>query len=277
MLRIGSYDVVAAPSGTFGLDGGAMFGVVPRPLWERSHPPDERNRIALAMRLLVLRSPERTWLVDVGIGDKFDRKHEDIYRVDALSADEAVRAAGVDPGTVTDVVLTHLHFDHAGGATRRDGSPAFPGARYHVQRRQLEWARHATAKDRGSFREADFLPLYRDGRLNLLDGPGALAGGIEVVVCDGHTSGMQLVKVGDGERTLLYVADLVPTAAHLRLPYVMAYDNNPLQTLKEKQRILSQAAEEGWILFLEHDPSCAACRVEQRRGGFTKGPEVQLT
>ena len=274
-MKIGAYEVIPVQAGTFGLDGGAMFGVVPRALWAGPNPPDDHNRIALGARLLVLRGPERTWLVDTGLGDKFDAKKNAIYANDGMMPDEALRAADIDPDDITDVLLTHLHFDHAGGATRADGSPTFPRARYHVQRSQLEWAREPTAKDRGSFRPDDFLPLYREGRFRLMDGPGELDDGLEVLVVDGHTPGMQLPKLSDGDRTLLYTADLVPTTTHLRLPFVMAYDNNPLATIEEKQRILSQAAREGWTLFFEHDVNCTACRVVEE-GGFGKGEEVAI-
>jgi glyoxylase-like metal-dependent hydrolase (beta-lactamase superfamily II) len=264
LLEIGRYSLHAVPSGEFGLDGGAMFGVVPRPLWERTNPPDELGRIPLGLRLLLIRGPERTWLVDTGIGEKFDAKSNRIYKVDATLPDEAVRRAGFDPASITDVLLTHLHFDHAGGSTRADGTAVFENARYHVQRRQWEWAREPSAKDRASFRPDDFVPLMEQDRLVLLDGRTEVADGIEAIPVDGHTPAMQLVKVSDGARTVLYGADLVPTRSHVRTPYVMAYDNEPLKTVAEKTEWLGRAAAEDWVLFLEHDPVTAACRV--RRG-----------
>ncbi len=275
MIRIGRYAVHAIPSGDFALDGGSMFGVVPRPIWEKSNPPDERNRIALAMRLLLLRGPGRTWLVDTGVGDKWGDKENTIYRVEnALLPDEALRRAGFDPGEITDVLLTHFHFDHGGGSTRRDGTPVFPNARHHVQRRQLEWARDPAPKDRASYRPPDFMPLYEQGLLVLHDGRDEIADGIEVLPMEGHTEAMQVVRVFDRETSLLYVADLVPTRSHIRLPFVMAYDNRPLQTMREKEELLSRAADEGWILFFEHDPGCAACRVVRGGRDFEPGPEV---
>lgn len=275
VLRIGPYELHAVPSGTFGLDGGAMFGIVPRPLWEKTNPPDERNRIRLGMRLLLVRGPDRTWLVDTGIGDKFDAKSNSIYRVeDALLPDEAVRAAGFDPAEVTDVLLTHLHFDHGGGATRADGRPTFENARYHVQRRHFEWAREPSVKDRGSFRPADFEPLAAEDRLVFADGRTELADGVEVIPVDGHTPAMQLPKVSDGTTTVLYCADLVPTRSHLRVPYVMAYDNEPLKTTAEKLEWIGRAAREEWLLLLEHDPQWAACRV--RRGAKDFEPVEQM-
>ena len=275
-MQIGPYTLTAIPSGTLGLDGGSMFGVAPRALWQKTNPPDERNRIDLAMRLLLIRSEDRCFLVDTGIGDKFGDKENDIYKVDASMPGAALEAAGIDPAIVTDVLLTHLHFDHAGGSTLRDGSPAFPRARYHVQRKQLEWAREPTQKDRGSFREADFMPLHRDGQFILHDGRTEVADGIELLPVDGHTQSMQLVKVGDGTTTLLYCADLVPTRGHLRLPFIMSYDNEPLKTLAEKAHYLGHATAEDWILFLEHDPVRAAIRIEKTDRGFAEREEVTL-
>lgn len=251
-----------------------MFGIVPRPLWEKQVPPDAQHRIPLSLRLLLIEGPDRTFLVDTGIGDKFDAKANRIYDVDARLPDAALRAAGFDPAAVTDVILTHLHFDHGGGSTRADGTAVFPGARYHVQRRQLEWARSPSMKDRGSYRDLDFMPLLEEGRLEQADGRCALADGIEVLPVDGHTPAMQLVKVGDGTTTVLYVADLVPTRAHLRTPWVMGYDNEPLKTVKEKTLWVGKAAEEGWILFLEHDAGTAALRVRAGEKDFEPLEEV---
>jgi len=252
-----------------------MFGVVPRPLWERASPPDARGRISLAMRLLLIRGHGRTWLVDTGIGDKFDDKSKAIYRIeDAVLPDEALRRAGFDPGEVTDVLLTHLHFDHGGGATRADGSLVFPGARHHLQRRQWEWARSPSVKDRGSYRPPDFLPLEEAGVLHLVEGPAELAPGLAVVPVDGHTPAMQLPRIRGGGTTVLYCADLVPTTAHVRTPWIMAYDNEPLKTAAEKVRLLGDAADEGWVLFLEHDPACAACRIRRGTKDFESMEEI---
>jgi glyoxylase-like metal-dependent hydrolase (beta-lactamase superfamily II) len=176
--------------------------------------------------------------------------------------DEALRRAGFDPADVTDVLLTHLHFDHAGGTTRADGSLVFPRARHYVQRVQWEWAQRPSMKDRGSYRPEDFLALK--GQVTLLEGRGDLAPGIEVLPVDGHTPAMQLPRIhGDG-KSVFYCADLVPTAAHVRAPWIMAYDNEPMKTAAEKVEILGRAAAEGWILFLEHDARYTAIRV--RRG-----------
>ncbi|MEM8885931.1 MAG: MBL fold metallo-hydrolase [Planctomycetota bacterium] len=277
MLRLGQFEIHTVPSGDFALDGGAMFGVVPQPLWARTNPPDEKNRIDLGMRLMLVKDGERTWLVDTGIGDKWSDKQNGIYRLEnALLPDEAVRAAGHDPASITDVVLTHLHFDHGGGSTRADGTPVFEQARYHLQRAQFEWARDPAPKDRASYRPLDFMPLFEQDRLVLHDGRIEVADGIELLVVDGHTPGQQLVKIeGDGQ-TLLYTADLVPTATHLRTPYVMAYDNEPLKTIAEKVEWLGRAADEEWILFFEHDAHTTACRVRRGEKDFERGEEVAI-
>ncbi|MGQ0614306.1 MAG: MBL fold metallo-hydrolase [Planctomycetaceae bacterium] len=276
MLAAGPYTCHAILSGTFALDGGAMFGVVPRALWQRGNPPDDKHRIPLALRLLLVAGKERTFLVDTGIGEKFGEKENRIYDVRAMLPDQALRGAGFDPARVTDVVLTHFHFDHGGGSTRRDGSIVFPKARHHVQRAHWEYAQAPLPKDRASFRPADFLPLERAGLLVLHDGPSRLAKGIEVEPLMGHTDAMQVVKVSGGGTTLLYLADLAPTTSHLRLPWIMGYDNRPLVTLEEKTRLFSAAADGGWILFFEHDPLMAACRIVRDDDDFAAGPEVTI-
>jgi len=276
MLAAGRYTLHAVPSGTFALDGGAMFGVVPRTLWERRNPPDARHRIPLALRLLLVVGGGRTVLVDTGAGDKFGDKENAIYAVDAKLPDAALEDAGFDPASVTDVVLTHFHFDHGGGSTRRDGSVVFPNARHHVQRRHLAYAKHPLPKDRASFRPADFLPLEEAGLLVLHDGVSRVADGIEVEPLMGHTDAMQVVRVSGGGTTALYVADLAPTTSHLRLPWIMGYDNRPLVTLEEKTRLFSRAVDEGWVVVFEHDPAVAACRVVRDGEDFAAGAEVDL-
>jgi glyoxylase-like metal-dependent hydrolase (beta-lactamase superfamily II) len=274
-MKVGPYELFAIETGRFALDGGAMFGIVPRPLWERPSAPDTLNRIALALRLLLIRGKGRTWLVDTGIGDKFDPKSNSIYRIEgAVLPDEALRRAGFDPADVTDVLLTHLHFDHCGGTTRQDGSLVFPHARHYVQRIQWEWARHPSLKDRGSYRPEDFRAL--EGRVTMVEGRGDLAPGIEVLPVDGHTPAMQLPRIfGDG-KSVLYCADLVPTFAHVRAPWIMAYDNEPMKTAAEKTELLGRAAEEGWVLFLEHDARYAAIRVRRGAKDFEMLEEVRF-
>jgi glyoxylase-like metal-dependent hydrolase (beta-lactamase superfamily II) len=254
-----------------------MFGVVPRPIWATTNPPDNLGRIELGARLLLIEGADRTFLVDTGLGDKFDDKLNSIYNsAGCVMPDEALRQAGFDPSAITDVLLTHLHFDHGGGSTRRDGTPVFPNARFHLQRSHFEWARDPSPKDRASFRPLDFEPLADNDQLVLHDGRTEVADGIELIPVDGHTRGQQLVKVSAGDTTVLYTADLVPTATHLRVPYVMAYDNEPLKTIAEKSEILGRAADGNWILFFEHDASTTACRIVRGKKDFEAGEEVAI-
>lgn len=266
-MKLGAYEVETIVDGTLALDGGSMFGVVPRALWSRSNPPDDRNRISLASRLLLIRGGGRTVLVDTGLGDRWSDKERKIYAV--RQRDGGIVAAlgrrGILPEDVTDVILTHLHFDHAAGTVRGpEGEKrlTFPRATHHLQRRHWEWALSPTLKDQASFRPADFSLLQDSERLHLVEGRAEILDGIEVLPLDGHTRGMQAVRVRGDDDEVLYPADLVPTATHVPLPWVMAYDNQPLVTLTEKRRLLGEAAREGWILVLEHDPETAAIRLE---------------
>jgi glyoxylase-like metal-dependent hydrolase (beta-lactamase superfamily II) len=275
-MKIAGYEIHPVETGRFALDGGAMFGIVPRVLWERTNPPDEANRIEMAMRCLLLRGHGRTVLVDAGVGTGLGRKEREIYRFEPTPGplEASLRDLGVGREDVTDVILTHLHFDHAGGAVRREGKelvPAFPRATCHVQRRNFEWACDPSERDRASYRPDDFLPLRDAGCLSLVEGPTELLPGLHLEVVDGHTFGQQIVRVSDTSGTLLFCADLVPTASHVPLPYVMGYDLQPLVTLREKRGVYARAIEEGWILVLEHDATTEAVRVRSGR----RGAEVQ--
>lgn len=248
-------------TGHLWLDGGGMFGSVPKRLWSREHPADERNRIRLAMRCLLLEDAERRVLVDVGIGDKFDEKFGEIYRVESeRTLAGALKQAGFEAADVTDVVLTHLHFDHAAGATRREGDalvPALPNARYHVQARNLANARDPNPRERASYLAENFEPLADAGVLDTWEGPGTRWPGFEVFTADGHTRGQQLVRVHGPDTSLYFVADLIPTRSHVRIPFVMGYDVAAIETMEEKRELLERAsAEKAWIC-LEHDPELA--------------------
>lgn len=280
-MNIGSYEIHPIETGRFGLDGGAMFGIVPKPLWSKTNPPDERNRILLAARAMLVIGHGRTILVDNGNGTKFTEKQVDIYNLDMSQYDlkKSLAQHGLTPNDVTDVILTHLHFDHAGGSTYRGNGkllPTFPNAKYYVQRDHWHHATHPNEKDRGSFMADDFLPLHAEGVLEFLDGEGELFPGIEVVVMNGHTSAQQLPKISDGKTTLLYCCDLVPTTSHIPIPYIMAYDLRPLTTLEEKRKTLAQAYEEQWLLFFEHDPNIVCGTVRASEKGFALDKTVVL-
>ena len=272
-MKIGTYELTGIETGTFALDGGAMFGVVPKPLWEKFHPADPRNRIRMGARALLVRGEGRTILVDTGNGDKYDPKFKEIYALDESGASllTSLRQHGVAPGDVTDVVLTHLHFDHAGGATQRTPSgvePTFPRARYHVQRAHLDAALQPTERDRASFLADDFQPLLKQEQLILVDGEKELFPGFRVVTMFGHTTALQCPLISDGTTTLLYCADLVPLHSHCQLPWIMGYDLRPLVTLEEKRAILQRAADERWVMFFEHDPEVVAGFVGRTDKGF---------
>ena len=280
-MNIGAYEIFTIESGYISLDGGAMFGVVPKVLWQRTNPADERNRIQLALRTMVIRNEQRTILVDAGVGEKMNDKLSDIYNVDQSvhSLKNGLAKKGIAPEDITDVIVTHLHFDHVGGATYYEGNElklTFPNATYHVQGEQWYWANNPSDKDRASYMPENFKPIEQAGKLHELDGPGELFPGIEVLVMYGHTAGMQLPKISDGKTTLLYCADLMPTASHIPLPFIMGYDNNPLITLQEKKRLLPQVVKENWILVFEHDPFRAAGTVEETEKGFRLKDEVVL-
>ncbi len=286
-MRIGAWEVTSLQTGRFALDGGAMFGVVPRVLWEREIAPDAKHRIPLALRSLLLREQDgggRVVLVDTGIGaTKWSERDRGLYAIDHTEHElgRALAAAGLAPEDVTDVVLTHLHFDHAGGATTQDADgalrPTFPRATYHLQRRNLAWAHNPTERDRASYLDRDFAPIQAAGQLRLHDGPVEdLFPGVDLFVSDGHTEAQQLPIVRGPEGTVLYGGDVIPTRAHVPLAWVMGYDIRPLGTVDEKRQLLARAAREGWILAYEHDPEVAATRVVETERGFRAGDPVAL-
>ncbi|HHI78398.1 MAG TPA: MBL fold metallo-hydrolase [Planctomycetes bacterium] len=288
-MRIGNWKLFPVETGRFALDGGAMFGVVPRTLWEKKNPPDERNRVPMALRALLARKVDQSGaftgqnlLVDTGVGDKWSPKLADIYAVDhsQLSIERGLAEHGLKASDITQVLLTHLHFDHAGGATRKreDGSivPTFENATYYVQKGNLEWARNPTEKDRASYLPENWEPLIEAGVLEVIEGQGEFLPGIELILSFGHTDAMQLPRFHDKGQSLLYCADLVPTASHIPIPWVMAYDNRPLVTIEEKKSILPRAAAEGWWLFFEHDIQGPAAQVVQGPKGFHAGVRSDL-
>lgn len=278
-LALGAWQVHLLETGTLRLDGGSMFGSVPKPLWSRAHPADDRNRILLAMRVLLLEGHGRRILVDVGLGDKFSPRLADIYGVDLShhTLERSLAALGLGVGDVTDVILTHLHFDHAGGATRDAGGtlvPRMPNAKYHVQRRNWENALQPNPRERASYMPENFAPLETAGVLRLWEGPGEPWPGLEVFTAEGHTRGQQLVRVSGGGRALYYVADLVPTRSHVRIPFVMGYDIAAIETMAEKRAVLGRASAEGAWVCLEHDPGIALARPHAVDDDFAWAEEV---
>lgn len=294
-LKIGPYKIHPVPTGIFGLDGGAMFGTVPKVLWEKTNPPDDHNRIEMEARTLLLDGGpgQPRILIDCGIGGDFSAKYgeklgakfAEMYAIGSASGSAAMEAAlsvfGLRLEDITDVILTHLHFDHAGGATTaRDGRlvPTFPKARYHIQAANLQTARHPNVREKASYFSANFEPLVEAGVLNILEGPVEnLLPGISVQTSDGHTLGQQIVRIGDESTTLVYCGDLIPTSTHIRLAWVMGYDLRPLDLIEEKRALLKPAAQNQWYLFFEHDPYMDAARVEETKGDFAVTERLLLS
>ncbi len=271
-MKIGPYEIHSLETGRFALDGGAMFGVVPKTVWNKKNPADELNRIEMALRILLLKSHDKIILIDTGIGHKFGPKHHDMYAIDFESSNlkKSLKQHDLSPDDVTDVILTHLHFDHAGGATEVQNDkiiPTFKNASYYVQQKNWDWANHPTEKDRASYLKENFIPLMQAEQLTLIDGHTEIFPGISTWLSDGHTIGQQLIRVHDQGDTLIYCADIVPTSSHIGLPYIMGYDLQPLVTLEEKRRLLDQASNENWTIVFEHDPFMPACKVQQGERG----------
>jgi glyoxylase-like metal-dependent hydrolase (beta-lactamase superfamily II) len=274
-MRIGDYTLRALEAGRFGLDGGAMFGIVPRPLWSRRIEPDAEGRIPLATRCLLIEGPDRLVVVDAGIGDKVDARFREIYGIHPDGPDLAgpLAEAGFSPDDVTDVILTHLHFDHCGGMTRMDGDrsvPVFRRAVHHVQGAHWDWAASRPLRERASFLPENFHPVEAEGLLNRVDGAATILPGISVEPVHGHTEAQQLVHVEGGGEHLVFVADLIPTSAHVPPVWGMAYDIRPLVTIEEKTSFLGRAIEGRWILFFEHDASVQTGRIV----AGDRGPEL---
>ena len=273
-FQIGGLRCHTLEGGLQRLDGGAMFGVVPRTLWMKRVPPDERNRIPLAMRCLLVEHPDGLVLIDTALGNKEEARFLDIYGVEnqglegATQLEDALASVGFLPNDIRWVINTHLHFDHAGGNTtmdpdleddpRRHVRPTFPNATYVVQRGELEFARHTNERTRASYLPHNFEPIAGANRWRLLEGDGEVLRGISVRLTPGHVPFHQSVVLRDGGDTAVFVADLIPTVAHLPLPWIMGYDLEPLRTLESKRRLLEDAVAGGWRLIFEHDPTVAS-------------------
>jgi glyoxylase-like metal-dependent hydrolase (beta-lactamase superfamily II) len=273
-VRVGRWQIASLVDASFAADGGTMFGIVPRTLWERQAPPDARNRIRLVARCLLAVDADarRVVLVDCGLGDKRRERQAELYSVDrsAGGLDAGLARLGLSRGDVTDLLLTHLHFDHAGGVTRRaaDGrlELAFPRAVHHLQRRAWHHAQAATERDARSFLADDFELLAHSSQLHLVEGEAQLLPDVELIVSEGHTPGQQLPRFhGDGTH-LTFCGDVIPTHAHLRPSWVMAYDLFPVTTVEEKRVLMAEALEDGGVLAFDHDPDMAACRLGEEDG-----------
>lgn len=273
-------------TGNFKLDGGAMFGVVPKSIWQRTNPADANNMCNWSMRLLLIENGNRLMLIDTGIGDKQDEKFFSHYYLSNLkSVEQALNGKGFSIDEVTDVFLTHLHFDHCGGAINRRKSgegyePAFKKATYWSCENHWKWATLPNAREKASFLKENILPLQESGQLKFIDRKSDFVVNafpdIDVLFVDGHTESMMIPHIKYGDKTIVYMADLLPSVGHIPLPYVMGYDTRPLITIEEKGKFLQKAAEENFVLFLEHDSVNECCTVQPTEKGVRLGETLLL-
>jgi glyoxylase-like metal-dependent hydrolase (beta-lactamase superfamily II) len=267
-ISIGDFQVEVISGGTFRMDGGAMFGVVPKVIWEKKIPPDARNRIPMETNCLLIRTGEATILIDTGYGTKGSPRERENFVLEAGDPlIEHLAAAGVTPGQVDTVILTHLHFDHVGGCTHLSESgelrPTFPHARHVVQRNEWEDATGRAPELRGAYFERDFVPLRNAGLIDVVEGDVQIAPGITVHLAPGHTHGHQVVLLESHGQRALYPCDLCPTASHLRTFWTMSYDQSLLEVRRVKPRWIGRAADEGWLLFFAHDMETRAARIRR--------------
>jgi len=263
-------------TGYFKLDGGAMFGVVPKQIWNKLNPADENNLCTWAMRCLLVEDGNRLILIDTGIGTKQDAKFFGHYHLHGNSnMDDSLKKAGFHRDDITDVFLTHLHFDHCGGSIIRTSEgklvPAFSNATYYSNERHWKWATEPNDREKASFLKENILPIKESGQLKFVPEGQGFNADIDIHYAYGHTDAMMLPKIRYKDKTVVYMADLLPSIAHIPLPYVMAYDMFPLTTLNEKKSFLTNALNEGDILFFEHDPQHECCVLEQTEKGIRAG------
>jgi len=269
-------------TGHFKLDGGEMFGVVPKSMWSKLNPPDENNMCSWALRCLLIEDGNRLILVDNGMGNKQDAKFFGYYYLHGNDTLElSLKKYGFTPDDITDMVLTHLHFDHCGGSIRYNADrtrlePAFRNATYYCNKKHWDWAVHPNAREKASFLKENILPIQESGKLTFIDGDTRLIPGLDFIVVNGHTEGMMLPVVTTGGKTVAFMADLIPSAAHIPVPYVMAYDTRPLETLREKEIVLEKAVQNNWVLFFEHDPLIECVTLERTEKGIRKKDNLTL-
>ena len=263
-MKIGQYKLYSIETSEFGLDGGAMFGIIPKIMWEKKAPSDSLNRIKMVTRSLLLVSDSHKILIDTGNGSKWTKKYLELYNIDLsmYNIDSSLKKYGFTVDDITDVVCTHLHFDHAGGNTiyhENNLVPTFSNATYWIGEKNWNLANHPSQKDQGSFMECDWEVLAQNNMIMLVKDK--FLPGLEIYFTEGHTDGLMHPVISDGNKTLFYGADIFPTAAHIPVPWVMSYDLHPTQTIKEKDRLLKKMYDEEWILFFEHDPIYQACTI----------------
>jgi len=279
--KIGKWDIFVLETGTFRLDGGAMMGSVPKVLWEKTNPADSCNRISLAMRCILLDDGENRVLIESGIGDKCSDKFKNMFEIrqhkNTLS--NTLSKYGYTNENITHVILTHLHFDHAGGCTEFDKKdnikPSFPNAKYYVSKENWEAALNPNPKDKASYLSENYMCLMEDKVLELIPNNSTILDGISTYLVNGHTYGQQLVKINSNNETIVFCSDLIPLKSHVRLPWIMGYDLNASLSLEEKELFLDKASEKGWILFLYHDPDIVAVKIKKENGKYKVVDELR--
>ena len=280
-MNISGYKLHPILTSQFRLDGGAMFGIIPKTLWEKKMPSDELNRIQMVTRSLLLISNDKRILIDTGMGDKWQEKFKKIYEIDtkSVSLDLSLAEVGFSAEDITDVICTHLHFDHIGGNTKiEDGEivPSFTNAKYWMS--QVNWnvANSPSEKDQGSFMQDDWAVLAENNMINFVKDDMQFLPNIDFMISNGHTAGMMLPVISDDSNTLVYGADLIPTSTHIPLPWVMAYDVQPTVTVEEKKQLYYDAVDNNWILFFEHDPDIVACTIQHDGKHYKKDNIVKI-
>ena len=281
-MKIGKYNLYSVETSEFGLDGGAMFGIIPKPVWEKKVSADELNRVNMVTRSLLLVSDEKKILIDTGNGTKWEEKYKQIYDIntDQYNIEKSLGKYGFSSEQITDVICTHMHFDHIGGNTKiKSGEvvPTFPNAKYWISEENWKLANHPSQKDAGSFIEHDWKVLAENQMIEIIDGREPFIEGIETFVTHGHTPGLLHPIVSDGSNKLFYGADIFPMVAHIPIPWVMAYDVQPVVTMEEKQKLLQKMEREDWILFFEHDPHIQACTVHKDGKHYKLNKEVKIS
>jgi glyoxylase-like metal-dependent hydrolase (beta-lactamase superfamily II) len=273
-MELGKFEIWALSDGTFALDGGQMFGVVPKVLWEKELAADERNRVQLGLTCLLVRAGRKHVLIETGVGDKFDAKRSNIYAIShPTTLLDDLKRIGLDPANVDIVINTHLHFDHCGWNVRRDGAklvPTFPRARYFVQRGEWEHALHPNERDRAGYVEEFFSPA--EAQTELLEGDQEIISGVRVEVVPGHTRNMQCVRIESEGRRVFFISDLVPTRLHLPYAWIMSLDLYPMETLANRKRLLPQLAREGTLVIFPHDVTMPWARLAEQDGRIVAVP-----